>query len=253
MNDHTPFIVKVEAETNPTDQNAGNNNATAVPREGTTDDDKGRNKADGQANGNHQPVKKEQSLFQVGEVAYNDFSICIYSDSEDVTKPRRFFFEPIVLFDQKSIATQSQGLFKQDVVRFSIQMWTPEIRSKVLDLLRLDYPEIKEKDVRVMPYENVQLVGKEDSFHPSIKIMEGLKPYHARFNQKLNFFLLCDSAVTANSLAENLTQYPEFVINKWQLSLECRGLILNPLTEAVQIVNKFTVSTLSVEEAPQGN
>jgi len=253
MNDDTPVVAKVEDEINSTAKNAGNNNATLVERaEGTAGE--GRNQADGQAIGNHQPLKnKGQSLFQVGKVTFNDFSIRIYTDSEDKNQPRRFFFEPIVLLDQKNITVQKQaGLFQDDVVRFSIEMWNQEIRSKVVELLRLKNFQVDEDELSVLPYETVQLVGKPGSFHPSIKIMDEPKSYH-RLNHKLNFFLLCDSAVTAGSLAENLRHFPEFVMNKWHLSLECRGLVLHPDNEAIKLVNKFTVSTLSIEEAPQRN
>lgn len=172
-------------------------------------------------------TKDPQQVVEVAELSYQDFIIKIYTDG---AKKNKFFFEPIVMLDPKSVIIihQSQELFREkNVIRFTIQMWTPDIRSKVLELLRSDNPEIKETDVRVMPYENVRLVVQPGSIHKSVKIMEETTPYR-RLNEKLNFFLLCDSPATANALAENLRTFPEFVIIKWQLELECRGLVLNP-------------------------
>jgi len=105
-------------------------------------------------------------------------------------------------------------------------MWNADLRGKVLEALRRDYPEITEKDVSVMPYEDIRLVGQRGSIHKSIKIMEEAFPYN-RLNEKLDFFLLCDSPSTAKSLAENLRHYPEIIVRKWRLALECSEPALN--------------------------
>jgi len=185
-----------------------------------------------------------QKLVEVGVLSHGEFTIKIFTDSEKSKTCPRFFFEPMVVLDPNTVIIQSQRLFKEDVVRFSIQMWNQEIRSKVLELLRLDHPETKEKDVRVMPYEEVQLVYKPESIHQSIEIMEEAIPYQ-RMNGKLDFFLLCDSPSTAETLADNLRHYPEFVVRKWQLNLECRGLALDSsMTDNKSSSFKFVVSTL---------
>lgn len=169
-----------------------------------------------------------QQVVEVAKLSYREFTIKIFTDAtSDKTKnPPRFFFEPIVVLDPNSIVIQSQEFFQQFVVRFSIQMWNAEIRSKVVELVRHEQPELKERDVSIMPYEYVQLVGKPGSIHHSIKVMDEATSYH-RLNEKLEFFLVCESPSTANVLADNLRRYPEFVVRKWQLALECRGLSLN--------------------------
>ncbi len=127
-------------------------------------------------------TKNPQQVVEVAELIYQDFIIKIYTDGakKDNSSRTRFFFEPIVVLDPKSviIINQSQELFQEKhFVRFTIQMWTQEIRAKIMELLHPDHPEIKEKDVRVMPYENVRLVVKPGSIHKSVKIMEEATPY----------------------------------------------------------------------------
>lgn len=187
-------------------------------------------------------------IVEVGELSYREFTIKIFTEDKSLKNnvSPRFFFEPIVVMDSSSVVViQPQELFQENVVRFTIQMWNPEIRLKVLELLRLDDPDVKEKDVRVMPYESVRLVGKR--IHESIQIMEEATSYR-RLNEKLNFFLLCDSPSTAKVLAENLRSYPEFVTRKWQLELECSGLAFSPsMTDNKRSLFNFIVSTFSVD------
>ncbi len=195
----------------------------------------------------------KQQLVQVAKLKYQEFSVKIFTDGSTSKKnPPRFFFEPIVMLDPKSITIQSQDLSKEDVVSFTIEMWNGEIHSKVLDLLRVKkLIEVDENDVSVMPYEDVQLVGKPGSIHQSIQIMEDVIPYD-RQNKRLEFFLLCDSPSTAQNLADNLRKCPSFLVRKWQLALECRGLALNPLvaddkpSSIVRPVFKLVVSTPSI-------
>ena len=199
-------------------------------------------------------MNSTQPLIQVGEMSYEGTSIKIFTDRASERSKNshpRFFFEPIVILDPKIITTQSQELFKEDVVHFTIQMWTPEIRSKVLDRLRLKNFEVDEEDVTVMPFDEVQLVNKPESIHSSIKIMEEAIPYH-RLNEQLEFFMLCDSPARAQTLADNLRLYPAFVVRKWQLALECRGLGLNSSnTGDKRLSFKFIVSTFPA--TGQGN
>lgn len=171
----------------------------------------------------------QPQLIQVAKLQYHEFTVKIFTDglSGKINNSPRFFYEPIVVLDPKSVTIQSQDLSKEDVVSFSIQMWNIEIYHKVLELLRLKKLEVDGNDVSVVPYEDIQLVGKPGSIHPSIKIMEDVISYH-RQNEKLEFFLLCDSSVTAQNLADNLRKSPSFLVRKWQLALECRGLALNP-------------------------
>ncbi len=164
-----------------------------------------------------------QRLVEVGELNYQGFTIKIFKNGTF----DKFFFEPIVVLDQKSAVIQSQKLFKEDVVRFSILIWTQEIRTKVLERLRLKNIQVDEDDVRVMPFDSVQLIAKLGSIHQSVKVM-GEAISYKRLNEKLDFFFLCDSPSTAEDLADNLLDSPDYLVRKWQLSLECRGLALNP-------------------------
>jgi len=218
-------------------------------------------KGDAKPSLNVNPTNLPQQITEVAKLNFREMSVKIFTNSSSEKQKNnspRFFFEPIVMLDPKSVIIQSQELFKEEVVRFTIQMWTPEIRSKVLDRLRLKNLKFEEDDVTVMPYDEVQLVYKPGSIHPSIKIMEEATPYH-RLNEKLDFFLLCDSPSTAKGLAENLRNFPEFVVRKWQLALECRGLALDPLItdcEAIQKerpIFKLFVSSLPPTQSSLGN
>ena len=168
-----------------------------------------------------------QLVVEVSELTYQETTIKIFNSGVKINNSPRFFFEPIVVLDSTSVVIQPQNLFKEDVVRFTIQMWNADLRSKVVERLRLDCStEITDKDVSVMPYEDIRLVGQRGSIHKSIKIMEEAIPYN-RLNEKLDFFLLCDSPSTATSLAENLRHYPELIVRKWKLALECSEPALN--------------------------
>ncbi len=102
-------------------------------------------------------------IVQIGKVRYHNFLIGIFTDSTE-KNPHRFFFEPIVLLDLKSISSQTNQLFKQDVVHFTLKMWNTELRSKVLERVQsmptFKELQIDEEDICVMPYEEVQLVLK---------------------------------------------------------------------------------------------
>ncbi len=239
--------------------NSTNPNENGPSNASTSDNQQERqvpanNTEGGKANGN-QPLSTNlthpKQVVEVAKLNYKEFTIKIFSDENGnrSNNSRRFFFEPIVVLDPTSVITQSQELFKEDVVRFTIQMWSSEIRSKVLDRLRLKKFEVDEDDLSVMPYEDVQLVGKPGSIHQSIKIMEEATPYH-RLNEKLDFFLLCDSPSTAKVLAENLRRYPDFVVRKWQLALECRGLALDPPNNDDKVVIKRPLFKLLVSTFP---
>ena len=78
----------------------------------------------------------------------------------------------------------------------------------------------------------------------SIKMMDQPTPYYPRMNESLDFYLLCDSTSSAKDLAENFRRYPEFVLKKFQLALECRGL---------RQMFKFNVSTLPPISQSQGD
>ena len=67
------------------------------------------------------------------------------------------------------------------------------------------------------------MVCKTGSLPKSISITA--KPISfLRSNEQLDFCLLCDPTSSANSLAHDFRQNPEFTLNEWQLQLECRGI-----------------------------
>ncbi len=169
-------------------------------------------------------------LIEVAKISYRDLLIGIFTakDSEE-KKPRRFYFEPLDFLDPKSITNASHGFLKQDFIRFTIQMWNPEIRSKILERLEilpdLGHLKISEEDICVMPYENVQLISNSGALFQSFKLMKQSTSY-ARSKENLDFYLLCDLPSTASALATDFRKNPEFTLNSWQLVLECKGLAI---------------------------
>lgn len=165
------------------------------------------------------------SIVEIAKVSYRDFSVGIYTDS----CTRRFYFDPIVLLDPKTIFNESHEFFKQDYVRFTIQMWNSEIRSKVLHRLRSlpNYKDlnIDEDDISVLPFEEVYLEFKQGSIHQSLKFMNQRSSY-IRLSDSSDFYLLCDLPSTANVMAEGFKRNPEFTLNTWELALKCSGLLL---------------------------
>ncbi len=206
------------------------------------------------ANAHGNPSNNNQKLIQIGKVTYHDSLIGIFTDSSEKNPPR-FFFEPIVLLVPNSISCQTNELFKQNVVRCSIKMWDSELRSKVLQRVQ-SMPNFKtlkihKEDIYVMPYQDVQLVLKPgSSMDQSIQLMEDqqLLSFHPRFNKMLDFYFICDSPSTATTLVENFKKYPGFILRKWKLALECRGLVLeNNAGEP----SKSPVVTINVSTLPE--
>ena len=157
--------------------------------------------------------------------------------------PHRFFFEPMVLLDLDSITSESHVIFKQEFVRFTIQMWTTELRSRILDRLRTlpslwHLMDIQEDDISVMPYENIQLVSSNNPDgsinHESIRLMDQASSYQ-RMNENLDFYFICDSATMAKALAQDFKKNPEFTLKSWQLSMVCRGI--EPMMSKTYTIN----------------
>jgi len=214
-------------------------------KEDTNEEVKGVNQLIQTENSNH--------LLEIAKVSYNSALICISTDSSE-KNPRRFFFEPIVLLDYESISCQTHQLFKEEVVRFSIKMWNSELRSKVRDCVQ-SLPAFKDLEIRddhifVMPYDEIQLVLKPgSSMDPSIQLMDQpKKSFYRRSNESLDFYFICDSKSTASALADNFYEYPDFVLQKWKLALECRGLVLGNGVSSKSLIDTFDVSTLPFEE-----
>lgn len=199
-------------------------------------------------------------VIEVAKVGYRDLLISIFirkiTDNEASPTSRRFYFEPLAFLDPKSIVvTKSHdGLFNQGFVRLTVQMWNAELRSKVLDRLRslpsFNKDDIQEDDVCVMPFEDVKLVCKTGG-PQSVRLMDQPSSY-LRSRENLNFYFLCDLPSTATALADDFKKNPEFILERWQLALECGGLALgiskkNPQEKSLLDPPKvtFNVSTTS--------
>ena len=146
----------------------------------------------------------QHHLVPLAKVSYKNHIITIFTDSGEKS-PHQFYFQPLVFLDPKSTVRESNAFLKQELVRFSVQMWNQELRSKVLERLRslpaLNNLIIQEDDVNVMPYEEVQLIFKPDGVHhESIQLTKQATPY-ILLSETLDFYSLCDSAPTANLLA----------------------------------------------------
>ncbi len=167
-------------------------------------------------------------IVEIAKVSYRDFSVGIYTDSNEGIR-RRFYFDPIVLLDPNTIVNESHEFLRQDYVRFTIQMWNPDIRSKVLERVKSlpDYKnlEIHEDDISVIPFEEVSLDFKPDSIHKSLKLLDQPSSY-IRLSENIDFYFLCDLPSTANVMAEGFRRNPEFTLKTWELALKCSGLAL---------------------------
>lgn len=197
-------------------------------------------------------------IVEITKVSYKKLLIGIFTDSDNEVNnsARRFYFEPIVILDPKGIFNESEGFLKRDFVRFTIQMWNQELRSKVLERL-LTIPtligsnKIQEEDVCVMPYEEVQLVFKAGSIHSSFQVTNEPISY-LRSRENLDFYFLCDLNSTAKSLAENFRRNPEFMLKSWQMKLECRGLALMATDDTTSIKPRwsFSINVISPLSVP---
>ena len=134
-------------------------------------------------------------------------------------------------------------------------MWNTELRSKVLERVQsmptFKELQIDEEDICVMPYEEVQLVLKPGSnMDQSVKLMEQpTQSFHSSHSRdRLDFYFICDSRPTADALAENFREYPGFVLQKWKLALECRGLVLGNGAPSKSTSVTINVSTLPPQE-----
>ncbi len=205
-----------------------NNNHTEPPAEATV----------------NRPSNWTDHLVEVAKTSYRGFIITIYgeADHEGLSNGnRRFYFEPLVLLDPSSIVSESHVLLKKDFVRFSVQMWTADLRSKVHStLMSLNHADVREENVHVMPYEEVQL--KLNCSLLSFMLMKE-PTFYSRMNENLDFYFLCDSPETAVTLAQDFRRNPEFSLKSFRLQMECKGLTLrNPVLERPYFV--FNVSSL---------
>jgi len=87
----------------------------------------------------HEASQLDQStwndhLIEVARTRYRDYLISIYAETTYGGKDsnRRYYFEPLVIFNPSSVVWESHGILYQNFVRFSIQMWNAELHFKVL-------------------------------------------------------------------------------------------------------------------------
>lgn len=174
-------------------------------------------------------------LIEIDKVSYRDFLIWIFIQKDFINEStsRRFYFEPLAFLDPKSIyVSKSHGLFNQDSIRLTIQMWNAELRSKVLDRLRslpsYKNDDIQEDDVCVLPFQNVELVCKKGP--QSVRLMNQSSSYSlTSVPERAYIFISC--AIFPRRLLHSLkvsSWMPslQITLESWQLTLECGGLVL---------------------------
>ena len=78
-----------------------------------------------------------------------------------------------------------------------------------------------------MPYEDLKLVKESDNIFNNRSVRLAKKsPSYERLSDSVPFYFRCDSMNSARFLADNLRQYPDFLLEKCKLGLECQGLAL---------------------------
>ncbi len=101
-------------------------------------------------------------IVEVAKVSFRGSIIRIFADA-GVRNPSRFFYEPLVHLDPKSIFAHHHIVSQENVVSFTIEMWNPELRRKVLARLQslkgqhFNVTDIGEEDIYVLPFEEVLL------------------------------------------------------------------------------------------------
>ncbi len=190
-------------------------------------------------------------LTEIAKINYCGLTIKIFAETNygKSDSQRRFYFEPAVLLDPQSFASESHGLLKQDYVRFTIRMWNEELQSKVKSCLKSILTGVKMENISVMPYEDVQLSFKKGfAFQPFRLLEERETASYERQNESLDFYFLCDSLSTATTLAKDFRLHPNFSLKNFPLQLVCKGLVLRNTAELSASMDRpsftFNVSTL---------
>ena len=132
-------------------------------------------------------LSQKDRLVELVKMSYRDFQIGIFTDSLE-TPPRRFFFEPVVFLDPRKIFSESHGLYKEDVVRFTVLNVDPDIRLKVLGRLR-SLPMLAKQSIQLY---DVQLAHIPECIKKPMHLVNPPLPYR-KMNKSLDFHLLCDS------------------------------------------------------------
>jgi len=158
-------------------------------------------------------------IVEVAKLSYRGSVIRIFADA-GVRNPRRFFYEPLVQLNPKSIFVHHHSVLQSDVVSFTIEMWNPELRRQVLgrvkSLSSFSNITIGEQDMNVLPFvwiEMGQIVGN------GINIgLRGKSISYRLQSESLEFYMLSNSTIFANVLAENFRQNPGFFLDYSQMT-----------------------------------
>jgi len=196
------------------------------------------------------PTPPSQPIVEVSKVSYRGSIIRIFAEAS-VKNHSRFFYEPLVHLDPKSIIAHPHGLLKWDVVRFNIEMWNSELRRQVLarvkSLKSLPNVTVDEQDVYVLPFETIQLThGVLTTINSSVEggMMNTSKSY-LRQSESLQFYLTFNSTSSAHVIAENFRLNPGYVLELWNVTLEGHGLDLgNQLGK--KLVYKYPIATFNL-------
>jgi len=164
-------------------------------------------------------------------------------------KPIRFFFEPIVQLDPKTIVAHHYSLLKEDVVSFTIEMWNIELRRQVLAHLRSLNVTLVEQDIHVLPFQRVRLVHTFNAniTDPLAKLVDEPK-FYFRQQDNLTFYLLCNSTETANAIVRDFRQNLGFILESRDVELVGQGLILGDHQLGADLKFDYPVSTYPVSQ-----
>ena len=166
----------------------------------------------------------------LGSMRYGDFRVKIFKQVSDHME--NFFYEPVVVFDPKSVRAAATGS-GQHQVRFRVQMWDGEVQCNAIEWLngRKSLKKINEDDdvdVQIMPYDEVRLVMKkaadEGGSSSTFFLPDVSTPYYT-LKESLPFFLLCGSMEAAQQLVEEIKSDPESWLDE-NLQLECTARTL---------------------------
>lgn len=102
-------------------------------------------------------LNDELTLQQVASMPYRRCRVSIFK------KAGRFFYEPIVVLEEFTLSNKRRD--GQQVAALTIKLWDYDLERRVITFLRNDIGEVglKAHQVQMMPYEEVQLVAKNNT------------------------------------------------------------------------------------------
>lgn len=174
----------------------------------------------GQANeGAHRVGYLGPDLAEFFTMRYRNFRVKISKQPTDTLS--KYFYEPILLVDPKTIQSQVNNATGQAYVRLTAKMWDVDVEEQVVNWLK-KLPEssnVQDHCVQAMPFEKVRLIFREGSIPSTVyRLPEQWKSYR-HLPQSLQFHLLCDTKEAADTLADSFRADPEYLME--DLALEC--------------------------------